>query len=311
MNCRQGGARRSALTGILVRAALALVATLTLTQVSQAQLSAGVSGLTGKNAEGYLSPLPTALSSTLNTSIFQTGDVPKEGLNIKFGVQLMSAQFDDADRTYTAVYGPGDADEAIVPTVIGDTEAVLRPGEAGTQHYFSGGFDIDDFSIAVPQLTIGNLLGTRITARWIAVKLGDESEDLGDLELLGLGAQHSITQYIPDLPVDLAVGGFYQTFNLGDDLLETKALHLDVTGSKHFGLLQPYVGVGYDSFEMDLVYELTDGIETVDEISVDFEKETNLHGTVGLLANLPVVKAHIEFNLAAANTVALGLSFGN
>jgi len=62
---------------------------------------------------------------------------------------------------------------------------------------------------------------------------------------------------------------------------------------------------------MDLVYELTDGIETVDEISVDFEKETNLHGTVGLLANLPVVKAHIEFNLAAANTVALGLSFGN
>ena len=113
------------------------------------------------------------------------------------------------------------------------------------------------------------------------------------------------------IPVDLAVGGFYQTFNLGDDLLETKALHLDVTGSKHFGLLQPYVGVGYDSFEMDLVYELTDGIETVDEISVDFEKETNLHGTVGLLANLPVVKAHIEFNLAAANTVALGLSFGN
>lgn len=136
-------------------------------------------------------------------------------------------------------YGPGDADEAIVPTVIGDTEAVLRPGEAGTQHYFSGGFDIDDFSIAVPQLTIGNLLGTRITARWIAVKLGDESEDLGDLELLGLGAQHSITQYIPDLPVDLAVGGSPPDLQPGRRSARNQGAAPRRHRSKHFGLLQP------------------------------------------------------------------------
>ena len=66
---------------------------------ARAQLSAGVSGLTDDNAKGYLSPLPKALSSVLNTSIFQSGDVPRQGLNFELGVSLTAVNFDDGDRT--------------------------------------------------------------------------------------------------------------------------------------------------------------------------------------------------------------------
>lgn len=278
---------------------------------AHAQLSAGVSGLTDDNAKGYLSPLPKALSSVLNTSIFRSGDVPRQGLNFELGLSLMSVNFDDADRTYAASFnGPSDLESAEVPTVIGDTGAISRPGPAGTEHYFSGGFDIDNFSVGVPELRIGSIFGTRLAVRWIAVQLGDKSDDLGDLELFGIGGQHSVSQYFPGLPVDLAVGGFYQTFKIGKDLLDTTALHFDVTGSKHFGVLEPYAAVGYDSFDMDLSYELSDGNQTVDKIAVNFDKETNAHLTAGLAANLPVVKLHIEYNLAAENALALGLCLG-
>ncbi len=289
-----------------------LAALLFIPALAQAQLSAGVSGLTDDNAKGYLGPLPQALSSVLNTSIYHSGDVPKDGLHFQIGVSLMAVQFDDEDRVYKATYqGPSDLESVEVPTVIGDTGAISRPGPAGTEQYFSGGFDIDNFSVGVPQLTIGNLMGTSLTVRWVAVKLGDDSEELGDLKLFGIGGQHSISQYMPDLPIDLALGGFYQTFDIGDDLLKTTALHFDLTGSKNFGVLAPYAAIGYDSFDMDLSYKLSDGNETVDQIDVDFDKDTNAHFTVGLLADLPVVKAHIEYNLAAESAVAFGLSFGN
>lgn len=274
-----------------------------------AQLDANLGALSGENAKGYLGPLPTALSGTLNSAIFQSGDVPRAGLNFQVGVHVMSVVFDDGDRTYA----PNDPDgftsqETIfAPTLIGDPESVLQQGVAGTALYHPGGFDIDDFALAVPQITIGSAMGTRAVVRYIAVDLGDENEDLGKLELLGVGAQHSISQYAPSLPVDLALGGFYQEFNIGDELLETTALHFDVTASKAYTVLAPYAAIGYDTFDMKAKYD-----DSVSEpIEVEFEQESGVHLTFGLAANLAVVRAHVEYNIAAANGIAFGLSFGH
>ena len=42
---------------------------------ARADLSEKLGGLTAQNAKGYLSPLPKALSSTLNSGIFPSGRV--------------------------------------------------------------------------------------------------------------------------------------------------------------------------------------------------------------------------------------------
>jgi hypothetical protein len=273
---------------------------------ASAQLSANLGALEGDNARGYLSPLPNALSSTMNSAVFRTGDVPKMKPRLTVGVELMGALFGDKDRTYTPVI-PGYANTVAAPTVVGSTESVALPGPGGFVLYHPGGLDIGEFLIAVPQVTVGSVFGTQAVGRWISVDLGDS--DLGKLELLGLGAQHSISQYFPRLPVALALGVFYQTLKIGDGLLDTKSTHVDVTGSRKFSFLQPYAAVGFDSFKMSARYDYTAG-ESDETISVDFDRKTNAHLTIGVLADLPVVKFHAELNAAATTGAAVGLALG-
>lgn len=288
---------------------LALAAALSAlaTMPAAAQLSSNLGALSGDNAKGYLGPLPKALSSTLNSAIFQSGSVPKVGVTFNLGVKLMGVSL-DGDRTYRPTDPPGFTSTGPVdaPTVIGDVNAVAQQGQGGTTLYHPGGFDIEQFALAVPQLEVGNIAGTRAVVRWISVDLGDS--DLGKISLFGAGGQHSISQYIPGLPVDVAAGFFYQGFTIGnDDLVKTSAWHADVTGSKRFGMFQPYVGLGYDSFKMDAKYEES---STGTTISVDFDPETNTHFTAGAALLLPFMRLTGEFNAAAETGVAVGLAFG-
>jgi hypothetical protein len=295
---------------ITVVLALALAAVAAAAPPAGAQLSENLGALSGDNAKKYLGPLPDALSGTMNSAIFTTGKVPKVGASFQLGVKLMGIKFDDADRIFTPTDPPGFTSVAPyqqAPTVIGGPDAVTQDGQSGTAVYYPGGFDIGEFAFAAPQLSIGSVLGTRAVVRWAA---GDFSSDnfIEKISFFGIGAQHSISQYLPALPLDLAAGVFYQSFSINEDLVDTKAFHVDVTGSKDFTLLQPYAAIGFDSFKMDAKY--ADSTNPGNNISVDFDRKTNVHLTAGVLANLPVVKIHAEANIAATNGLAVGLSFG-
>lgn len=287
---------------------MVLLAGLGSTIPAYAQLDANLGGLTEGNAYGYLQPLPTGLSTTLNSAVFKTGHVPLVGLNFTVGVVYMTAKFDDDDRTYlpTAPTGFQSAESKRVPTVIGDTEAMAVHGQGGTILYYPGGFDLEYFAIAAPQLTVGSVLGTRAVVRFVSFDTGNA--DVGEVKLFGIGAQHSISRYFKEWPVDVAAGVFYQTFKIGD-IIETNALQLSITGSRAFGMLEPYAGLGYDSFDMDAEYTYeSSGIE--EEIKVDFDRESNLHLTLGVGFNLSFVRLNAEYNIAAASGLALGLGFG-
>jgi len=273
-----------------------------------AQLEDNLGSLTGDNAKGYLNPLVDGLSATMNSSVFHTGRIPKQGVMFRVGAQLMGVNFDDGDRTYTPTDPPGFTGTGSVkaPTVIGDTKSVSQPGQGGTTLYHPGGFDIGEFAFAAPQLSIGSIAGTMATIRWISIDLGDS--DLGKFDLFGLGAQHSISQYFQDAPFDMAVGAFYQSFKIADTLVDAKTWHFDVTGSKSFSILQPYVGIGFDSIDMKSEY--TDNA-TASTISVDFDPQSNFHFTLGSEANFKILQLYGELNFAAQTGVAVGLSFGN
>lgn len=291
------------------RIALALVALALAAGTASAQLSDNLGALSGDNARGYLSPLPKALSSTLNSAIFQTGSVPQATVNFSFGFRLMGVGFDDDSRTYTPTAPPGFTPTETVqaPTVIGGTTAVAQNGQGGTVLYHPGGFDISEFAVAVPQFSIGSILGTRAIIRWISLDLGDS--DLGKFDYLGYGLQHSVSQYLPGMPVDIAAGFFKQSFDIGDDdLVTSDALHFNVTASKRFGMLEPYVGLGYDTFDMDAKYEST--ATPGDRIEVKFEKESNAHFTLGANLLLGFARISAELDAAAETGAAIGLSLG-
>lgn len=275
-----------------------------------AQLSSNLGGLTAENAQSYLGPLPKALSGMMNSAIFKSGSVPKVGVTFEVGARAMGVNFSSDDRLYTPKDPPGFSSSGTtrVPTVIGDENAKAVSGSGGSTLYYPGGFNIDNFAIAVPQLTIGSVAGTSVTARWIAVKIGNS--DFGDLKLFGIGAQHSISRYLPALPVNLSAGIFYQTFQLGDDdLIDTKALQFAVTASKAFGIAEPYLTVGYDSFHMEVNYT-SDTASPGEQLNIEFDSQNDAHFTGGVMVGLPVVKFFAEVNVAAQTGAALGLRFG-
>jgi len=299
--------RRIAVTLTLVLAVLAVLAIGA--RSAGAQLADNLGALTGDNAGKYLGPLPDALSGTMNAAIFTSGKVPKVGLELSIGIKMMGVAFADEDRRFTPTDPPGFTSVPPVqqvPTVIGGTDAVSQSGQGGATQYYPGGFDIGEFLFAAPQLTIGSLMGTRAVLRWASGSFGSDKL-IDKVSLFGIGAQHSLSQYMPAMPVDLALGVFYQSFEINDSLLDTKAFHMDVTASRSFPILQPYAAIGFDTFKMDAAYEDTG---TGTNISVDFDRTSHVHLTAGLLARLAFATLHAEANIAATNGLAVGLSFG-
>ena len=293
-----------------VTLALALAALVGGSPPVGAQLSENLGALSGDNARKYLGPLPDALSGTMNSAIFTSGKVPKMGLNFSIGLKVMGVKFADEDRLFTPTDPPGFTSVPPIqqaPTVVGNGTAVTQNGQGGATVYYPGGFDVGEFAFAAPQLSIGSVLGTRAVVRWAE---GDFSSDniIEKISFFGIGAQHSLSQYVPAFPIDLALGVFYQKFKINDSLLDTRAFHIGITGSRSFPILQPYGAIGIDSFKMDAAYE--DATNPGNTISVDFDRKSNVHLTAGVLANLAFATLHAEANIAATNGVAVGLSFG-
>jgi len=273
-----------------------------------AALEENLTGLGSEQVQGYLDPFVQGLSTSLNTGIFRSGAVPLTGFGLTLDLRAAYIGFSDDDRLYTATT-PG-YETVDAPTVIGDGAAVVADHEtvSGLHYHYPGGFDLEHFGVAVPQLTVGNVAGTRAIIRFIpSIDLGDE--DIGSFEMFGIGGQHSISQYLPTLPVDVAAGLMYQNFKIGDSLLDATAVAFNVMGSKRFGRtvsFEPYLGLGLDSFSMDVEYEIDDGETT----KVEFDRANDFHFTLGTSLNLPGVKLNGEFNAAAVTGFAGGVSFG-
>ena len=293
-----------------VAAALVLTALAFGSLPAAAQLTENLGALSQENAKKYLGPLPDAFSGTMNSAIFTSGKVPKTGINFSIGLKVMGINFDSGDRLFTPTDPPGFSSVAPVqqaPTVIGSTSAVTQNGQGGATLYYPGGFDITEFAFAAPQASIGSLMGTRAVVRWFSHNFGAH-DLLTKVNYFGVGAQHSITQYFTTLPVDIAVGAFYQEFKANDHLMDIKTTHADVTVSKSFPILQPYGAIGFDIFNMDASYE--DSTNPGNTIAVSFDQTSHIHMTAGVAANLAFVALHAEANFAATNGVAVGLSVG-
>jgi hypothetical protein len=294
---------------------LALLACLLVLAPARAQIENNLSAYTGANAKGYLNPLKEAFGAALNSGFFRTADIPRSGLEINLEIKAMIVKFGDSDRTFNGrteegfVPATGSAPaEATAPTVVGDTHAVLVPGAAGTGAVFPGGLNLKSLGLAVPQLTIGSVAGSQLVVRYVAFDTGDT--EIGNLSLFGIGARHSISQYFEKLPCDIAGGLMYQKFKLGKSFIDTSALTVGVQASKKYSVVEPYLGLSLDTFDMSVKYN-SDTSSPPTHLNVKFDKGTNLHLTGGLGLNLSVLHLSGEVDLASQTSFVLGLSVGN
>lgn len=292
-------------------AALACAAMVLLAAVPvSAQIEDLISAYTGDNAEGYLEPLELAIGADLHSALFHSGYVPEEGLHISLELGLMAVLFSDDDRTFMATTEMGFSPETTVEaaTVVGSGDAIIVEGDHGTAFAFPGGLNLTSFSLAAPQLRIGSFKGTEGLIRYMAVDTGDV--EVGKVNVWGLGLRHSISQYMTDPPVDIAAGFMYQSFQLGDDLIDGSGFTFGAQVSKRipsgFALIEPYAGLSFDTFQMDVSYDDEDG----DPVALEFDSSSTAHLTIGLHAKASVVSLYGEYNLAKQSGFAFGMGFG-
>ncbi len=275
-----------------------------------------VSKYTQDNGKKYLQPFADAFSADLNSGLFRQAVVKKKGFQLYIGVVGQVAVIPDDQKyfqayTESSLYPPEGPYK--VPTVFGPKEAVIVPVEASgglIDYAFPAGFDIDYMPLATPQITIGSLMGTDLTVRYITLDL----QDMGDLDLFGWGIRHNINQYITLLPVDVAVGYYRQSFKIGD-YFDASASLISLQGSYSVPVITFYGGLGIESSNVDVQYTYTGegdvpGSQTEETIKFDMEGANNLRLTIGLTFNLGPLKINGDYNMAKQSTFSAGVGFG-
>lgn len=262
---------------------------------------------TSENSKSYMQPFANALGANLNSGFFHNAYIPKKGFRLQLGVVTTMALIKDEDKTFEATtddfFTPQQTVQA--PTIFGNTQAVRVDGSGGTIYNFPGGLSVDMLPLAVPQATLGGLFGTEVLVRFFATDLGD---DLGNIDLLGLGIRHNIDQYFPNgLPISIAVAYYWQSLTL-DNFTDNKTSFIAAQTSYRKGPLIIYGGIGYESSTMDIAYTFNSG-DLSEEISLDLESNNSLRATAGLALQLGPFYLNTDYNIGNQNVFSAGLGF--
>lgn len=304
---------------LAVFALLAVVSPVVVT-ADEGDVQGQISVYTGDNAVGYLQPLANALGAALNSGFGYSAYISKTSFHVSVEAPVMGLFFEDDDRTFQATAESGFVPQPgttsyDVPTVVGGSEAVIADGQGGAQFAFPGGFDLNSFGLAVPQLRLSSIAGTEAVVRWAAFETGDN--DLGNVDMFGIGGRHSVSQYFGENPpLDVAVGVLYQQLEIGENdfgnpFVDTSALTVQLQGSRRmpvgFMTFEPYGGVAYESLDLDVEYA-----DSNDEaVAVSMEGENSFRFTVGAGLNFAAGQVWADYNFSDTSNFTFGLALGN
>lgn len=169
------------------------------------------------------------------------------------------------------------------------------------------------FPSAAVQFNVGTVFGTNAAIRWTP---GIDVKDLGKFSWFGIGFIHNPGMWLKNpLPVDLAVGYFYQKLEVGD-IFESKATQFGIYASKTFGFVvsvTPYASLTIESSETTIQYDYNFDTEVGQQsipIKFDLEGANTSALTLGVALNIAVLNINVDYKMAKVNTIGAGISFG-
>jgi hypothetical protein len=249
----------------------------------------------------------------LNSGLFHSAHIPDDGFHLSLEMGLATVFFGEDSRYFEAITEEDFTPEQTVrvPTVVGPTKSVELIGDYALTT-FPGGFDVDNFPVAVPQLRVGAWHGTEAVLRFLLLE--SSGSLLNSVRTYGLGVRHSLSQYMGvGFPADVALAGSWQSASLGfddqdDDVIKSDAYSVGLHASKAFGDVVPYGGVSVDWFNLDLSYQVS-MLNTNERIDLSFETGAEVHYTFGFSYSIAFIDAYGEYNLANQNALNVGLAF--
>lgn len=277
-------------------------------QLGFAQIDSYIGPYTGSNKDGYLRPVASLL-----TSAFNTGQVMHTGIDSNFRVYFHvvgTASFilSDQLKTFTASTPEGflPSQSASVSTILGPRQSITVQGVNGTAYTFPAGIGVEILSLAVPQLSIA-FGGTELTGRFFAY---DTKDELGKINLLGMGLRHEIGRYfMPGSNWRLSIGGMYQQVKAGT-YLNLGTYNGAITFGQQHRRWHFFGQAGYQAGTLKGEYKHYNG-ETFDQIKIDLKNDNPLFFGMGIGLNLGLLQLQLQASgyEPVIGSFALGLKF--
>ena len=204
-------------------------------------------------AQAYTRPLGDALGANLNTGLFHSARVSSNryGFRVYIGVRAFGSFLTEDDETFDLDYtGHVDLDIELdgeqqrvrvpatfrvddAPTIFGEDAPAVATVTARvdtsftrfgvtvpvsfdttlTQEIVGGVVPTNVVPWFVPHIRVGTAFGTDLMLRWMP---SITVTDVGTLSVFGAGVRHSISQYAPKLPLDIAVQMGWQRVSFDD-----------------------------------------------------------------------------------------------
>lgn len=283
---------------------------------SGAQVGLGIFGLPPGDAKEYTKPMATYLGTYFNSGGYYSADLPKL-FQFKFSIIGMYSVIPEGQKTFTPNPGlAGYENLSETATFVGGKGGVYL-GPQGFLVY-PGGFNVSNIPSGIYQIA-GSFYGTELLLRFFPdTKFSDVKSGLW-----GVGLKHTISQWIPAAPVDIALQVLFNNFDLeydGDSpetdyvKLDSKNFAVNVHASKTFNnMFIVYGGLQYESSSLDLEYVFSDPNDLYPQIK-DTRQSTSIDGdnvfrvTAGGAIKLAVVVFNLDFNITSMFTISGGVS---
>ncbi len=295
----------------------------------------------------YVKPLVTAFGTTMNTGLYNTAKTLKPftfGLN----VNMMVAFIPDEDKTFLPtrpelfIINPVTGEDIYLyeepteesATVFGDEGILILHNSAlddipGMQSAASdldiqmpNGSNLPAVPFLMPQFNLGLPFGNEILVRGFPKV--EINKDVGDFGFWGVGIKHSVSQYIPLIPIDIAVQAAFQNLYVGDILTFTN-FNANLQVSKKLLMWTLYTGIGYDKTNVaaDYTYEYTTLVEdenipgmyvpgtSEQHITFDVDGENEVRATAGFRFSVLLLKLYADYTISKYSVfnAGIGISF--
>ncbi|MGA9117011.1 MAG: DUF6588 family protein [Bacteroidota bacterium] len=259
--------------------------------------------------KGYIQPMADLFGANMNAGLFHSAAIPRDGFFMELSFVGMGASVGDDQKLYTLNLPPGFGGLTTrQPTIFGPKATLVTDPATGLQFKGSDGIiDASLFPLVVPQLTVGNFYGTQASLRYVPIPaIGDDK--FPKVTLFGIGARHSISQYLEEPPLDAAVGLFYSSFTVGD-LIDFSGISIGAQAGKTFSVVDVYGGLAWESSSMNLQYTQSGGGSPV--VDIDLDGANSFRFTLGAGLKLAFLRLFADANFGSVTNFSGGIGFGN
>jgi hypothetical protein len=274
---------------------------------SQSDLENVLKQYDSQMVKGYIQPLADLFGANMNAGLFHSAAIPTRGLHIELDIIGMGSIVTDDQKKYQVTLPPSFSIRTLETSTIFGPKGTEVSDPSGFKYKGSDGIlDASLFPLAVPQLTVGYVYGTEATVRFVTTpSIGDDK--FPKTTLFGAGVRHSISQYIPQAPLDIALGFFYNTFTVGD-IIDFKAISIGAQGGKTFSVLSLYGGLAWEKSTMNLDYTQSGSGASI--VSIELDGANTFRGTLGAGLKLGFLSIFADANFGSVTNLSGGIGFG-